>query len=102
MAQFCSEPTARNSNLFPVKAKGEVLFLSVLSNKISGIFPTTLSFKSVFSLGDNLPFETCSKFSSTDDNCEPINMETMAGGASLAPKRWSLPALATDDLTSDS
>ena len=26
----------------------------------------------------------------------PKNMETMAGGASLAPRRWSLPALATD------
>ena len=28
--QFAEEPTARNSNLFPVKANGEVLFLSCL------------------------------------------------------------------------
>src|SRR5690606_39392072 len=35
-AQFAVEPTARNSNLFPVKAKGEVRLRSVLSNKTSG------------------------------------------------------------------
>jgi hypothetical protein len=28
---FAGEPTALNSNLFPVKANGDVLFLSVLS-----------------------------------------------------------------------
>ena len=54
-AQFAEEPTALNSNLFPVKANGEVLFLSVLSNKTSGNFPTTFNFKSVFSSGDNFP-----------------------------------------------
>ena len=43
-AQFAEEPTALISNLFPVNANGEVLFLSVLSNKISGILPTTFSF----------------------------------------------------------
>jgi hypothetical protein len=31
LEQFAEEPTALNSNLFPVNAKGEVLFLSVLS-----------------------------------------------------------------------
>ena len=31
LAQFAEEPTALNSHLLPVKAKGEVLFLSVLS-----------------------------------------------------------------------
>ena len=36
-AQFADEPTALNSNLLPVNAKGEVLFLSVLSNNNSGI-----------------------------------------------------------------
>ena len=49
IAQFAEEPTALNSNLFPVNAKGDVLFLSVLSNKISGILPMIFSFKSVFS-----------------------------------------------------
>ena len=60
-AQFAVEPTALNSNLFPVKAKGDVLFLSVLSNRISGILPTTFSFKSVFSSGDSFPFVTPSR-----------------------------------------
>ena len=27
----------------------------------------------------------------------PKNIEMIAGGASFAPRRWSLPALATDD-----
>jgi hypothetical protein len=33
--QFADEPTALNSNLFPVKANGDVLFLSVLSKRTS-------------------------------------------------------------------
>ncbi len=37
LEEFAEEPTALNSNLLPVKAKGEVRFLSVLSNKIEGI-----------------------------------------------------------------
>ena len=36
-AEFAEEPTALNSNLFPVKANGEVLFRSVLSNINDGI-----------------------------------------------------------------
>jgi hypothetical protein len=32
------EPTALNSNLFPVKANGEVLFLSVLSKRTSEFY----------------------------------------------------------------
>ena len=58
LAQLAVEPTARNSNLLPVKAKEDVRFRSVLSNKISGILPTTFSFKSVFSSGDNFPLVT--------------------------------------------
>ena len=102
MAQFWFDPTARNSNLLPVNANGEVRFLSVLSNNTSGIFPTTLSFKSVFSCGDSFPLETCSKLSNTVESCEPIKTEIMAGGASFAPSRWSFPALATDERTSAS
>ena len=82
---MAEEPTALISNLFPVKAKGDVLFLSVLSNNISGIFPTKLSFKSDFSFGLNLPFFTFSSSSKTRDNDEPINTEIIAGGASPAP-----------------
>ena len=36
-AQFAEEPTARNSNLFPVNANGEVRLRSVLSSINSGI-----------------------------------------------------------------
>ena len=86
-AQFASEPTARNSNLLPVNANGEVLFLSVLSMKSSGIsvissstpclsFIVKISFKSAFSM--------CSKML---DNCFPKNEDMIAGGASFAPKR---------------
>ena len=37
LAQLAEEPTARNSNLFPVKAKGEVRLRSVLSSINSGM-----------------------------------------------------------------
>ena len=87
LAQLAFDPTARNSNLFPVKANGEVLLRSVLSNKISGIFPTTLSLRSVFSSGDNFPLETCSRSVSTFVNCFPIKTEIIVGGASFAPRR---------------
>ena len=85
IAEFADEPTALNSNLFPVKANAEVLFLSVLSNRISGILPIIFNFKSVFSLGDNLPLVTFSNSFNTLDNWLPINTDIIAGGASLAP-----------------
>ena len=96
LAQLAVDPTARNSNLFPVKAKGDVRFRSVLSKRISGIFPTTFSFKSVFSFGDNLPFVTTSSSLKTFVSCAPINTDIIAGGASFAPSRWSLLADAID------
>jgi len=79
LAQFAVDPTALNSNLFPVKAKGDVLFLSVLSRRISGIFPTTFNFKSVFSSGDNFPFVTVSNSFKTFVSCSPIKTEIIAG-----------------------
>lgn len=86
-AQFADEPTALNSNLFPVKAKGEVLFLSVLSNMICGILPI-FNFNSVLSSGVIFPaFTLTSKSSNVLESCEPINVEMIAGGASFAPKR---------------
>ena len=36
----CDDPTARNSNLFPVNANGDVRFRSVLSRWISGSLAT--------------------------------------------------------------
>ena len=88
--QLAKEPTARSSNLLPVKANGEVRLRSVLSSKISGILPTTLSFNSVFFSGDILPLSSFSSSSSTSVSWLPMNTEIIAGGASLAPKRWSL------------
>ena len=67
-AQFAEDPTALNSNLFPVKANGEVLLISVLSNSISGILPIIFSFKSVFSFGDNFPLVTFSNSSKTAES----------------------------------
>ena len=67
-AQFAEEPTALNSNLLPVNAKGEVLLISVLSNNISGILPIIFSFKSVFSFGDNFPLVTFSNSSKTSES----------------------------------
>jgi hypothetical protein len=87
-AQFAVEPTALNSNLFPVKANGEVRFLSVLSSNISGILPTTFSLRFVLSSGDNLPSFTFSSAFKTLVNCVPIKTEIIAGGASLAS--WEL------------
>src|SRR5690554_3074780 len=85
------EPTALNSNLLPVKAKGEVLFLSVLSNMISGILLIP-NFKYILSPFSSFRFPFFSNSSNIADKVDPRKMEIMAGGASLAPRRWSLPA----------
>ena len=97
-AQLMDEPGARNSNLLPVKANGEVRLRSVLSSRISGILPTTFSLSSVFSSGESFPEDTCSSSDNTDESCEPMKIEMMAGGASFAPKRWSLEAEAMQAL----
>ena len=95
-AQLASEPTARNSKRLPVKANGDVRLRSVLSISSSGIsgisicipvFPLRLN---MFSLS---AFSICSSRSLI---CLPRKDEMMAGGASLAPRRWSLVALITD------
>ena len=95
LAQLASLPTARNSNLFPVKAKGDVLLRSVLSMSSSGIsgMPSFMPF-----LPDtvNKSFLSASSiWSSKSVSCFPKNDEMMAGGASFAPSRWSLVALIT-------
>ena len=90
------EPTIRNSNLFPVNANGEVLFLSVASLLRSG---------SVEAPVFNLPFWielVASPLSisciTTSSSCSPRNIEIIAGGASLAPSLWSLPTSEADSL----
>ena len=79
-----AEPTIRNSNLSPVKAKGDVRLRSVLSFGITGrvstpTWRTCESFVESFS-----PFAIFSRMSV---NSSPMKMEMMAGGASLAPRR---------------
>ena len=94
--QLADEPTARNSNRLPVKANGEVRLRSVLSSRISGILatPSFISFLALMMI----PFsaEACSSLSNTSLICLPRKTEMIAGGASLAPRRCSLVALAID------
>ena len=89
-----AEPTIRNSNLLPVKANGDVLFLSVASLFKSG---------SVEAPVFNLPFWielVASPLSinciTTSSSCSPRNIEMIAGGASFAPSLWSLPTSEAD------
>ena len=91
-AQFADEPTARNSNLSPVNAKGDVLLRSVLSTMISGILAIP-SFSAVFSSGVIFVSLTRStRLSSMADKLRPKNTERIAGGASLAPSQYVFPA----------
>ena len=74
----------RNSNLLPVKANGEVLFRSVVSfikwgSTFGPAVMVTVSFAS--------DSASASIISRTEAKSSPMNMETMAGGASLPPKR---------------
>ncbi|MCK7469356.1 MAG: hypothetical protein MZU95_00065 [Desulfomicrobium escambiense] len=78
----CEEPTARNSNLLPVNAKGDVLLRSVLSLLRTGSFeiPRSMIASSVAFV--ILPFSMLSRILVS---CSPRNTEMIAGGASLAP-----------------
>ena len=83
----------RNSNLLPVKAKGEVRLRSVVSlGKRGRAWTPTL--KSSFSRTSQAV--SFSMDSSMPVSSSPRKSESMAGGASAAPRRWSLPALATE------
>ena len=100
LAQLASAPTARNSNLLPVKAKGDVRLRSVLSMSSSGIdgmsslmatFPAMLMSSSLVEF---------SIWSRMDETVFPRKDEMMAGGASLAPSRCALVALMMEALSS--
>ena len=97
-AQLADDPTARNSNLLPVKANGDVLLRSVLSRKISGIStnPTLLPFLPAISIGVSLG--TSSNLCSTSVIVFPRKADTIAGGASLAPSLCALVADAIEAL----
>ena len=86
------EPSMRNSNLFPVKAKGEVRFLSVVSMGKMGDSGTPMEPGTAFFGTYSLPR---TMLSTSAPSWSPRYTETMAGGASFAPRRWSFPAEAT-------
>ena len=88
--QFAEEPTALNSNRLPVNAKGEVLFLSVLSINTSGICATPSFINCSSSTEISSSSELFSILSSTAVICLPRNTDIIAGGASFAPKRCAL------------
>ena len=82
------EPTARNSNLFPVKANGDVRLRSVLSFSTSGSLATPSLIIACAAFADVLPAAIDSIIAV---RLWPMKTEMMAGGASLAPRRCSLP-----------
>ena len=92
---FRLEPALLNSNLLPVNANGDVLFLSVVSfGKFGREDTPTLNIEcpDVYSLPS-------SRASITFSSSSPRKIEMIAGGASLAPSLWSLPAEATESLS---
>ncbi len=87
------DPSARNSNLLPVKANGEV---RLRSPPCIGSFGSTVapsSRKEAGVLGSPSPVAIASN---TFSSSPPRKIEMIAGGASLAPRRWSWPMLATE------
>ena len=100
LAQFASEPTARNSKRFPVNAKGEVRLRSVLSINSSGICGMS-SFMPCFpprAISSSVVLT--SMWSSTLLSCVPKNEDMIAGGASLAPRRCAFVALMMEAFSS--
>ena len=94
-ARFMFEPGMRNSNLLPVNAKGLVRLRSVLSLRKRGstATPRSIVTRSTFS---NPSSPSAMSASTTAPSSSPKKIDTIAGGASLAPRRWSLPALAAE------
>ncbi len=86
------EPSARNSNLAPVNANGLVRLRSPVSR---GRWGSTGVPKPISSPAGLTPTRPSASAVNTSSSSVPRKMEMMAGGASLAPSRWSCPALAT-------
>ena len=87
------DPSARNSNLLPVKANGEVRLRSppcIGSGGRTGV-PSPSTEAGV--CGSPSPEASASK---TFSSSAPRKIEMIAGGASLAPSRWSWPMFATE------
>ena len=87
------EPGARNSKRLPVKANGLVRLRSPASLVRSGSVSTPMM-SVPFSLEWVAP--PLATWSKTSASWSPRKMEMIAGGASLAPSRWSLLAEATE------
>ena len=87
------DPSARNSNLLPVKANGEVRLRSPPSSASGGRTgvprPSTSAGWCGSESPDSMPANTLS-------SSAPRKIEMIAGGASFAPSRWSWPMFATD------
>ena len=88
-AMESEEPTIRNSNLLPVKAKGDVRLRSVASFSKSGRVETPVFMRPPFKQCAASPVST--NCFTTSSSCSPKNTEIMAGGASFAPSLWSFP-----------
>ena len=86
------DPSARNSNLLPVNANGEVRLRSPPSIGSCGRTSAPRPSRP-FLTRRPLPVEI---FSNAFSSSAPRKIEMIAGGASLAPRRWSWPTLATD------
>ena len=95
-AQLADEPTARNSNRLPVNANGDVRFRSVLSSMISGICDTLSRSPSLVERSDSSSLDEDSIRCRISASCDPVKIDMIAGGASLAPRRWALVAEAMD------
>ena len=89
----CIEPGARNSNRLPVKANGLVRLRSPGSVGSTGSVSTPIIIVPLPFDEVAAPLAICSK---TSASWSPRKIEMMAGGASLAPSRWSLVAEATE------
>ena len=87
------DPSARNSNLLPVKANGDVRLRSppCIGSRGSTGVPRPRNEPSVVS-----PASPRSIASNTFSSSAPRKIEMIAGGASLAPSRWSWPIDATE------
>jgi hypothetical protein len=86
----CDAPSARNSNLLPVKAKGLVRFRSpACFGRFGSTCTPSPRMPPCFEL---FAVPSSAIWSKMSVSWSPRKTDMMAGGASLAPSRWSFPA----------
>mmetsp|Transcript_40131 Transcript_40131/g.99329 ORF Transcript_40131/g.99329 Transcript_40131/m.99329 type:complete len:254 (-) Transcript_40131:891-1652(-) len=94
MDTFCEEPTARNSKRWPPYGKGDVRLRSSAGACTMGSRSTPRFTGVVYGLySDTLPFMNSVRYAVI---CLPRYVEITEGGASMAPRRKSLPGEAMD------